>query len=317
MRKQTVKICLSFLTALFFFACNNDADNNEHLNIVRLDKAIESGSVPDSMSNGMELYRLVMSDIAGRELAADDITDLKSSRMFQPAIDSRLGSLDSTETILGKGFRKLASLTNDTLIPEIYGVILPVNQSVITSDRSILLGLNHYLGPDFEGYDGFYDYIRNTKHKGRIPADVAEAWISAKHPFISGTGTTLLERMVYHGAMLHIIRDMYPETPLHILLNTTPEKVQWLAENEKSIYAIILENKYLFSTDPVIASKFINPAAATLLISENAPGMTGRYIGLRIVDSYLKNNPEKTPEFFLRKDGYSAPDLLKNARYNP
>ena len=71
----------------------------------------------------------------------------------------------------------------DITPPEIYSAVITYNQSIILADTVMLLGLNHYLGCDYEGYKHLDGYRRATKTAAaRLPYDIAESIIATAYP---------------------------------------------------------------------------------------------------------------------------------------
>lgn len=289
----------------------------EQMEIKRLDLAFEADSVPDYMENGKNLYLSVMGEIAGREMTVGEIAGSKATAMFGDAVNRRLGLLDSVQYCLGEAFGTVRHILPQVPVPEVYGVILPVAQSVVTSDSTVLVGLNHYLGADFEGYRVFPDYIRNRKVRERIPVDIAEAYLASRFPFTPGETETSLNHILYEGALLHTLEVLFPGKGIAGLLSVTPEQELWLKENLRNVYHRILEQQLLFSSDPSVAAKLLNPSAGTFIVSRDAPPMAGRYVGLMIVRDYLDRNPETAPVFLLTPEFYNSSETLAKSGFNP
>lgn len=289
----------------------------EQMEIKRLDLAFEADSVPDYMENGKNLYLSVMGEIAGRKMTVGEIAGSKATAMFGDAVNSRLGSLDSVQYCLGEAFGTVRQILPEVPVPEVYGVILPVAQSVVTSDSTVLVGLNHYLGADFEGYGVFPDYIRNRKVRERIPVDIAEAYLASCFPFTPGETETSLNHILYEGALLHTLEVLFPGKGIAGLLSVTSAQELWLKENLRNVYHRILEQQLLFSSDPSVAAKLLNPSAGTFIVSRDAPPMAGRYLGLMIVRDYLDRNQETVPGFLLSPEFYNSPETLAKSGFNP
>ncbi len=73
----------------------------------------------------------------------------------------------------------------------------------------------------------------------------------------------------------------------------------------------------IYSTDMSIARRLSEPSPSSTLISPNLPGRVGRYIGYRIVDAYIANNPGTKLSDILSPDFYNSPSVLINSGYAP
>lgn len=311
-------ICCLF-SLLMIAGCSGNRKKNpeKEIKIERLDTAVNAGYAPDSLNPGKDMLLAVTSSIYGRNISQEELSASGATKMFQKAVDQRLGSLDSVQTELSVAFSNAHKLIPGLKEKKLYGVILPVSQSVITSDSIILIGLNHYLGSDFEGYNGFPEYIRQKKNKQQLPVDVAEATISSEFPYLKNESPTVLNRMLYEGALLYVMSEIFPEKTTAQLMAISPEQQQWLEHNLKNIYMAILQQDMLFSSDPATEAKLMNPSAGTFIIHQDAPPMAGRFLGLQIVRQYIRNNPGITSRELLSSQFYNNPSTLKKARFNP
>lgn len=232
----------------------------------------------------------------------------EARRQFTPEVT------DSLAPALG---RVLASARASRAVR---GVVLPFLQSVVIGpDTTVYIALNHYLGAGHEAYAGFPDYQRRLKTPARIPADVAEALLATLHPFQDqGSATTLLNRLLYEGA---IVEGVMRATGLgeREALGYDDAQMQWAVANERAVWDALLQRRMLFSTDPDISARLLAPAPSTPLLTPDAPGRIGRFMGHRLVAAWLSaagQNPVPT-DTLLTPAFYLGPNTLAQARYSP
>lgn len=318
--KLTIRF-FACLTAIFFLlsGCIEKTPENScgTIKIQRLDRAIAEGIVPDSLADACELTLSYLSTIRDKDVTLEDLSNSRTVEMFQPAIESRLGSLDSVEISLQKAFARMKKIFPDEPNPHIYGIILPTSTVLIMSDSTVLVGLNHYLGADFKGYDGFPDYKRKDKEKKYIPQDIIDGWINLRKGYVESENPTLLQEMLYRGAVLYVSGQLLEESPLYEIMKHSPEEMKWLEENEGNIYRKMIEDKMLFSSDPLLADKLLRNSPGTFVINPDCPSGAGVFTGYRIVDSFMKNNPETPLSFLLTPEFYNGAETLQKAGYQP
>ena len=255
---------------------------------------------------------------SGRE-ADDVIADIAATRYFEvffPDVAARLGSLDALEAELGSLRELLPAQADSVRFPSrVFGIVTPYDQSVMLSDSIMLIGLNHYLGADYAGYEGFDDYRRRLKTLSRTPIDVAEALVYTAYPFDGSSSSTALQRMVYEGAVVAAVSRALPRRQLSEIMGYTPEQMQWLEQHESEIWRKMVADQMLYTHDRSIAERLVLPAPFTSVISPDAPGRAGRFIGYRIAESYLRNNPQSKPSDLLGGPTLTGDDLLVRAGY--
>ncbi len=243
----------------------------------------------------------------------------KSPKMlyYVPGIEERLGSLDTVETMLGVAYGNISNAFPSIRLPEIYGVVLTYNQSVVLADSVLLVGLNHYLGTDYEPYAYFSSYQRYGKQKRFIPYNLVEAIISSAYPYRPSSEATALSRMIYEGALAESVMSVLESSDEALALGYSPDQLVWLSDNEKNIWNAMIEKDLVYSTDRMVADRLVRPAPSTSIVNPDAPGRLGRFVGLRIVQSYLRNYPGVELATLLDSAFYNSPQVLVRSNYYP
>ncbi|MDE6491047.1 MAG: hypothetical protein K2L49_07820, partial [Muribaculaceae bacterium] len=239
---------------------------------------------------------------------------------FIPPVSERFQNLDSLEKILGIVDVNLRTDLPDVSLGDLYGIIFPYNQSILQSDSIVLVALNHYLGADFEGYGYFEPYQRVNKTPQQLPFDLVEARIAFMYPKRSGNGDdrlSVLNDILYHGAMTEAKLRLIPEATEAAALGYDADQMQWAIDNEANIWNAMITRKLLYSTSGLDIERLTSPAPHTLIIHPDAPGRICRYIGHRIVTSYLKTHPETPLSYLLLPDFYNSRTTLIDAGYAP
>ena len=186
---------------------------------------------------------------------------------------------------------------------------------VIVADSLLVIGLDTYLGSDHPFYEGIKRYIAKNLRSEQLGPDVAEAY--ARQLISIPQQRTLLAQMIYYGKELYLKDIWLPNVSDADKIGYTEEEMTWAIENESDIWRYLIENEVLFSTDPKLPARFINEAPFSkfyLEIDNESPGMIGRFIGWRIVRSYMSNNDDVTvPQLMIK----SPDELYKNSKYKP
>lgn len=303
--------------------CHSGSGDAARVKINRIDSlvnALADGRFEDSIPAGMlrpltdYLYAMGLStgdirvDVAtlGKSVAYD---------VFYKEVVKRFDSLDSLEKVLGAVDK---SLTSDFLAVGSHtynAVIIPFRQSIVVGDADVYIGLNHYLGQGHPAYNGFSDADRATRTYAHIPYHVAEALIATAYPYSESAESNLLSRMLYSGAVAKGVLSAVPESSEAELLGWSDEEYEIMRKSEKAIWEKLASENLLFSTDYSVTGSWMS--AEPQLAGTELPGNIGRYMGLRIVESYLRNNPEVKVSELLLPTFYDDEKILIKANYNP
>lgn len=327
------KIVILAILILATVSCKDNTrgidDSATALPIERLDRLVyhyaeidstTRDNLIDSMSPGLDIYLRVAginSDSVDVESALTMLSASRPVNVFTPDVENRLNSIEDVEMSLGTAMRRIQSELPGIDTPHIYGIVSPYRQSVITADSVVLVALNLYLGRDYPGYAGFENYFRLTREPSRITYDVMEAIVASHYPTNNDRAKTILSKMLYHGALVYAIMMSIPDADLSLALGMSGEDLEWSVDNESLIWDTIIRQELLYSSSEIDASKLLMPSPATPAIHPEAPGRVGRYIGYKIVKSYVDKHKSVTLKQLLTPDFYGETKTLIDAGYAP
>lgn len=188
-------------------------------------------------------------------------------------------------------------------------------QSIIFCDSIMLIGLNHYLGENYEGYSSFEAYRRAVKKPEMIPYDIAEALVATKYPYEAPDNQKVINRLVYEGILTEAKMRLVPDANLADALGYDEQQLQWLEEHEGQIWEKLVSTKTIFDSSETTADRLVLPTPSCPIISAETPGRAGRFIGYKIVESYLKANKDASLSDLLKGDFYKSSNPLISAEY--
>lgn len=282
--------------------------------VVRLDSAALAGDSAAFLAAG-DAARLWMQIVAVDSAHLSEYFSSLQGKPYNRLVETQFSSSDSLAQVAGQIFANIESL-GDTVAPSTLAtVVAPYNQSIVTADSIVFLVLNHYLGADHAFYAYFPNYQRRLKNPSRIGVDIAEAVIAERFPYTPASKyPTALSRMAAEGALVEAVMQVTGATEQDVL-GYTPEEYSWMTENELPAWVSLMDRGMLFATDPSVVENLIRPNSVTTALHPEAPGRAGRFIGHRIVRSYLKSHPSATLNFILSPGFYNDPKLLEKAEY--
>ncbi len=326
MKNEIYGIGVCVLSMFLCVSCGYGERDSEPAEVVeRMDSAAvcymsASQKTRDSLNNAFSPALPLLASMFGAgsvDSAIAVYARTPAVEVFAPDVAARMPDITEYETALGYVRAILAQKLPGLKFPaHIYGMVTPFRQSVVMSDSVLFLGLNHYLGTDYPGYAGFDEYVLRDKVSMRIPMDVAEAIVASAYPYeFSGDGETVLSRMVYDGAIVAVVLGCVPDKTLADVLGWDAEELKWVEENESNIWSAIVERGLLYSTDRMDSERLVGPSPATSVLHADAPGRIGRYIGYRIVKSYLENNLDVKLSDVLSPGFYKSRTVLMDSGY--
>ena len=311
-----------FLLALSLFGCDNSRELENDISkipievsVIRFDKEFASASI-GSLGSLKEKFPMFFS-----KRIPDSIWIARmQSPLHQEMADEILKIFPDQTTLVNKlvplfqhikyYFPRFRAPTTVTLINDVDYQ----NRVIVASDTLLLLSLDNYLGADHRYYSDIKRYIVKDLKASQIESDVAKSYAQK---FISPpTVNTFLEQMIYFGKQLYLQELWLPSISDASNIGYTEKQWQWAEDNQVEMWRYFIEKELLFSTDPGLTPRFISNAPFSKfyleLDNESSP-MVGRYLGWKIVRSFMKNN-DITPQQLLVFD---AEALFKKSKYKP
>ena len=181
-------------------------------------------------------------------------------------------------------------------VPKVIAVISDVDYTnrVIFADTLLFIGLDNYLGKDHRFYRGIDRYIAAGLDKDYLISDVASAFSKTRVRFPSDR--TFLGQMIYYGKELYLKDRLMPLATDAQKIAYSQEELEWARANEEQIWRYFIEREILYSTDNMLAPRFLDPAPFSkfrLELDNESPGRLGRYMGWQIVRAFMNNNEVK------------------------
>lgn len=223
---------------------------------------------------------------------------------------------------LNQGFRYYLYYYPDKPVPEVYTYLSGFNQSVITDERMLGIGLDKYLGADCDFYDrlAIPAYARRNMYPAKIVSDCMMAW--ALMEFDSGRPDyireeiedNLINNMLYNGKIMYFLDAVLPNEEESIKIGFSSQQLEWCINNEANMWDYLIENELIFSTDLMTMKKLLNKAPYTSYFTDESPGRSGIWIGWQIIRSYMKKTGISLQEL-MADNNYRK--ILNESGYNP
>ncbi|MFM8962537.1 MAG: hypothetical protein ACKOGD_01685, partial [Sphingomonadales bacterium] len=170
--------------------------------------------------------------------------------------------------------------------------------NVVTKD-GLAIGLQLYMGAASSWY---YSEQINTIYPTYISRHFAPEYIVVNSvqnilndydPLVIN-GKQLIEQMIEIGKRQYILSQCLPNVSDTLLLGYTSNQLKAIEESQGDIWTFLSSQNRLFSVDPSLTTAILTEAPYNDYFGEDIPGNVGKYIGYRIVKSWMKQQKGKS-----------------------
>jgi hypothetical protein len=153
------------------------------------------------------------------------------------------------------------------------------------------IGLHYFMGKNFSWYSpNIPKYIKQRFAPAYLDVMLAhELAGGTAQPLDPTNQTSLLEAMVQQGIQHYIAQKLLPLSPDSMIMLYSDTEMAWALNFEQALFKDIAPK--MFESDMLVKRKMLGENAFTSTYSEDSAPRIGAFLGWRIVQAYMKNNP--------------------------
>lgn len=250
--------------------------------------------------------------------AVDGFLRWPEIRKLYDTVQQVYGDLRWLERDLTQMFKYYKYYFPEKPVPEVVAMVSEFATDAFSAGDSLCgIGLDYFLGENYPAYFTIENtsplYIRRQLKQEYIPVRLAKA--IAQDLAGAPPGQRLLDQMIHNGKMLYIVDRLLPATPDSLKMGYTREQMEGCYANEQRVWARLLEQNLLYSTDAKKLHKLVTPSPNAPVIYQEAPGEIANWVGWQILEAYMKRYPNTTMQELL--DFRDAQKFLELSKYKP
>ena len=251
---------------------------------------------------------------AVRDLFHKFLTDTTFNKVNQKTLQT-FSDVSDIEKEVSDAYTYIHHYFPEVKLPEVYFFVSGFNRSIMMNKDIIAVGTDFYLGSDFPDYKSLtYKYMVDNMRRECLATDLVSATLFRMFR-INSQEYRLLDNMLFRGKVLYLMSVFMPTQKPEGIIGYSPEQLKWCKTNEKQIWGAMIDQKHLFSTDVLLIKKYLNDAPFTAPVSQESPGRLGTWMGLQIVESYMKKNTNITLRDLMNENNYQK--MLEESDYKP
>ena len=336
MNKIIFKILCSFCLCLLMASCQLDrsffrSPNPNTIKIARFDRAVEDYLTTGNFASWQKLNtdypqetRALVEDVlhlgsVESELIEDTLrTFYEDSTLvkLRKDVGKTFEDLSDYEKKLSNAFKRLSAECPDFVTPHVYAQNSALNQSIVVGDSLLGISLDKYMGANYPIYQKyFYDNQRATMEPQRIVQDCLSFYLAQQYilpQMKKMPRPNLLQCMIHQGKIAWVVAKL-TDHPLLDIAAVLPSTKKWYTRHEQQVWDAINHPQLLGSTDSVLIQSVVMTNTKRPYFTDTHSRGVGLWVGMRIVDEYMKHNPKVSINTLLHTTDYNR--LLRNSLY--
>ncbi len=188
---------------------------------------------------------------------------------------------------------------------------------LVINDQSLFIGIDHFL-KDKEKFrpnpQVFHNYILKFYNRENIPVKVAQL-LSQQYNAYDVKDQTLLANIIFYGKAYYFVKQMNAADKDALVIEYDDQEWAGAEQHAHIIWDHFVKKELFYTTDKKLISKYVDPRPTTGEVAEACPGRIGQWLGFKIVESYMKNNPEVSLQDLMNET--NSQKILQNSRYRP
>ncbi len=209
-----------------------------------------------------------------------------------------------------------ACFPNQKIPVNIVTFISGFNSNIYTTDSTLAIGLEAYLGSDNKFYEALQlsKYQTHNMNKEYILSDAMRGWwfqcFNDKEPV-----NNLANHMVFYGKLYYALDMCLPGTADSIKFGYTTAQMDYLAKYEKKLWAYFTEKDKLYKNDLREVTPYVSDGPFTSQISKECPPRIAMWVGRQVVKAYMAKNPNVSMQQLM--DETDVLKIITKSKYKP
>ncbi|MDI9336908.1 MAG: hypothetical protein QM539_00620 [Alphaproteobacteria bacterium] len=254
-----------------------------------------------------EIFLLQIIGLNQKHLATNYAQFIDAYQPIYNVANHKFGSFDTYYDKIISGFSNMQRFFPNYSLPKhIYTFIAPFNSyACILAPDGLGIGLQMYLGSDYSLYYAedlnkfFPSYMIRKFDAHYLIYDAMFNVVNDIFPEKKNLNA-LLEQMIESGKKKYVVKQILPEIEDTILFGMTSKHYQNLQKEIENIWTYLLQNKLLYSRDPLFIRDFVGEGPYCTALGEGLPADLGSYLGFLIVQKWVKTNKKTLQDLILQ-----------------
>ncbi len=325
------KLITITLFSLIILSCKKNCDDkaniksiNVDLKINRLDQQLFNNKTIENVNNFTKTNPFIAKvffqnsniNTSNDSLLNNHILKLISDPSLNEVYDNAQAVFNNDQDFkssLEEAFKHVKYYYPDFNVPNIGMMVSGFNRDILISDSSIVYGIDYFLGEKCKYTPDLPIYIlKRMKKEYMAPMTILA--ISNKYNKTDLLDQSLLASMIWYGKALYFTKQMMPCVHDSLIIGYSGKQLLDTETHESIVWGHFIQKNLLYETSHTV-DKYVSERPYTAEIGSKCPGRIGQWLGWRIVDKYMKENPKVTLQALMQDT--DVKNIFTRSKYKP
>jgi hypothetical protein len=279
--------------------------------------AQDAGTISDFLKQNNSMTQLLLhgDQYPNRDVLADRMFSLTKDPFVDTLFMEAVNAFNQPkfETEMSRAITWLQYYFPEAKTPKVQTVVTGLYNDLVVTDELIIIGLDFFIGADasYRPMD-IPQYILKRYNQNFLTSTVLKFLVSSYAT--SGEETSLLSEMIDYGKVYYLLGKIMPCTPDDLIIGYEPQEIVDVYAYQELIWARIIEQEVLYSTDEFTKKKFIGERPNVYELGDDCPGRIGAWIGWQIVKHYMDKTNASMQELMENRNHH---EIFTTSGYKP
>lgn len=209
-------------------------------------------------------------------------------------IQIEFGDFEKYKKELEEAFSYYNYYFPDSVLPSIITFYSNFNAKIFPANNSLAIGLDMYLGSENQyvkkiPLDMLPQFIKEDMNEKFLVSDAMKYWLLNRY-YDENIGDDFASKIIELGKIMYLLDAMLPNVNDDIKINYTEKELKWVVEHEENIWKTLVDEKILYTKNPMIINQYIVDGPFTKGLPDVSPSKVGIWVGWQIVRDYVREN---------------------------
>ena len=229
-------------------------------------------------------------------------------------VTKKFANYNDIENELSIAFTNAKSIVQEMKIPTIFFVVSGMKIEFYSESDIIIIGIDNFLGKESKFRPFAEEYRLHIYEREYIVPTCVILYLS-QYVKDNSADQSLIADMLFFGRVYALAEAVMPFISKNLIFSYTKAQLANIEDNEVYIWEHFLQSNLLYKKDSTEKNIYLEATPEIPEIYISCPGEVAKWLGYKIIKSYLKNN--KSESLINLLNSSDLQEIFLKSKYKP